>query len=586
MARSRGLTAAVQVRPEALGKVRLRPVEVAILDSGIDASHPALRGRIVAAFRVEGGQKQPKVRPARRKNNDDYGHGTAVASIIARIAPNARLVDIRVLGPDNQGSGAALIEGLRFAVERGSRIINMSLAATAEFAAGLHALCETAYYQNQVVVAAKRNMPLVDNGFPAEFSSCIGVDNRAFPSPFVFRFIPGQSHRVRRARHRSRRRGARAAVTPPRPGRASPLRRSPGSAHACWALTRICARSRSSRCSNCLRGELKNADAENYLYRDATVVAVNCSTRCRFLSRTRTVILAVTNDCNMACSYCYQDSRFVPRGGKARLLPAEVARAALSDIVRTTSSRRVGVIFHGGEPTLAPQDWYREVVAPVSRLAARSGKSLQFHMQSNGQLIDDSWASCFRALAINVGISMDGPAEVSLPYRAGSENAARAVRVMQAHGLRPGAIVVATPRNLPVIGGVMSYLADLQLDGFHLLPWLAFGRFHDASDAAYRQMLLAGYIQVAETLLAHPAYPVEARLALYVSRFVGKPAISINATGCQSLRKPCGRQLVYLDETGGIYPCQSLHSDALQFGRATAKGIGSCAHAPFCLRRT
>lgn len=306
------------------------------------------------------------------------------------------------------------------------------------------------------------------------------------------------------------------------------------------------------------------------------MVAVNRSTRCRFLSRTRTVILAVTNDCNMACSYCYQDSRLIPRGGKARLLPAEVARAALSDIVRTTSSRRVGVIFHGGEPTLAPQEWYREVIAPVSRLAARSGKSLQFHMQSNGQLIDDSWASCFRALAINVGISTDGPAEVSLPYRAGSENAARAVRVMQAYGLRPGAIVVATPRNLPVIGDVMSYLADLQLDGFHLLPWLAFGRSHDASDAAYRQMLLAGYIQVAETLLANPGYPVEARLALYVSRFVGKPTSSIKATGCQSLRKPCGRQLIYLDETGGIYPCQSLHSDALEFGRATANGIRSC----------
>ena len=197
------------------------------------------------------------------------------------------------------------------------------------------------------------------------------------------------------------------------------------------------------------------------------MVAVNRSTRCRFLSRTRTVILAVTNDCNMACSYCYQDSRFVPRGGKVRLLPAEVARAALSDVIRATSSRRVGVIFHGGEPTLAPQEWYREVVAPVSRLAARSGKSLQFHMQSNGQLIDDSWASCFRALAINVGISTDGPAEVSLPYRAGSENAARAVRVMQAHGLRPGAIVVATPRNLPVIA------RRYELSGRSSLRWFS-----------------------------------------------------------------------------------------------------------------
>ena len=231
MARSRGLTAAVQVRPEALIGGKLEPVEVAILDSGIDASHPALRGRIVAAFRVEGGRRKPTVRPARRKNNDGYGHGTAVASIIARIAPNARLVDIRVLGPDNQGSGAALIEGLRFAVKRGSRLINMSLAATGEFAAALHALCETAYYRNQVLVAAKRNMPLVDNGFPAEFSSCIGVDNRAFPSPFVFRFIPGQT--IEYAAHGT-------AVVVAAPG--GRYTTSTGTSFATPTITGICAR--------------------------------------------------------------------------------------------------------------------------------------------------------------------------------------------------------------------------------------------------------------------------------------------------------------------------------------------------------
>jgi radical SAM protein with 4Fe4S-binding SPASM domain len=200
-------------------------------------------------------------------------------------------------------------------------------------------------------------------------------------------------------------------------------------------------------------------------------------------------------------------------------------------------------------------------------------------MQSNGLLIDDSWASLFRTFGINVGISTDGPANVSLPYRAGDGKVARAVRIMQAHGLRPGAIVVATPHNLPVMRDVMSYLADLQMGGFHILPLLACGRFQGLSDAAYRQMLVAGYIQVAETLLARPNYPVETRLALYVSRFVGKPAISINETGCQSIRKPCGRQLIYVDEIGGIYPCQSLHSEALRFGQATAEGIALCPRA-------
>ena len=44
-------------------------------------------------------------------NNDLFGHGTAVASIIARIAPNARLYDVRVLGRSNTGAEEALIAG-------------------------------------------------------------------------------------------------------------------------------------------------------------------------------------------------------------------------------------------------------------------------------------------------------------------------------------------------------------------------------------------------------------------------------------------------------------------------------------------
>jgi len=163
----------------------LEPVEVAILDTGVDATHPELAGRVAASLAVEMIDGKPEVREhAPVENADVYGHGTAVASIVARLAPNARIVDVRILGPDNSGSGAALVAGLQAAVARRCRVINMSLAAQAKFADQLHVLCETAYRQNQIVVAAKRNMPLVDNGFPAEFSSCISVDREKFASSF------------------------------------------------------------------------------------------------------------------------------------------------------------------------------------------------------------------------------------------------------------------------------------------------------------------------------------------------------------------------------------------------------------------
>jgi subtilisin len=168
---------------------KLEPVTVAVVDSGIDATHPQLAGRIVRAVRVEpAGKKQRIVKGAVPRNADVYGHGTAVASIICKIAPNAQIVDIRVLDPTNVCSGETLIEGFRHAIDSHARIINMSLAASAKFALPLRELCETAYRRNQLVVASRRNMPLTDEGYPAEVATCIGVNSGKYASQFQVMF--------------------------------------------------------------------------------------------------------------------------------------------------------------------------------------------------------------------------------------------------------------------------------------------------------------------------------------------------------------------------------------------------------------
>ncbi|MCY2927550.1 MAG: S8 family serine peptidase, partial [Planctomycetota bacterium] len=156
----------------------------------VDASHPDLRRRVAGAWKViPRGKEQNVVRCPSGRNNDAFGHGTGVAGIIAAIAPNARIFDIRVLRGDCSGTAAALLAGFGLAVERGFRLINLSLACQANFAPQLHQLCEQAYRQNLVVVAAKRNMPLEDNGWPAELSSCLSVDRADFPSPYMLRFL-------------------------------------------------------------------------------------------------------------------------------------------------------------------------------------------------------------------------------------------------------------------------------------------------------------------------------------------------------------------------------------------------------------
>ncbi len=155
----------------------LSEVDVAVVDSGVDGSHPDLKGRIKRAYCVQMVDDEPElIEKAIDENNDAYGHGTAVASMVTQVAPNARVIDIRVLNVGNVGAGKALLRGFQYAVDEGFRVINLSLAATAKFAPALSELCEKAYRNNQLVISAKRNMPLVDNGFPAELSSCISVD--------------------------------------------------------------------------------------------------------------------------------------------------------------------------------------------------------------------------------------------------------------------------------------------------------------------------------------------------------------------------------------------------------------------------
>jgi subtilisin family serine protease len=153
------------------------PVTVAVLDSGIDGSHPDLRGRVKQALSVDwNGQTAEVHENDPLQDNDRFGHGTSVASIITKICPMAQVVDVRVLQANNSGVVEALVAALELVVDRGWEVANMSLAAEQSARPRLIDICERAYLRSQIVVAARRNLPFGDDGFPAELSACIGVD--------------------------------------------------------------------------------------------------------------------------------------------------------------------------------------------------------------------------------------------------------------------------------------------------------------------------------------------------------------------------------------------------------------------------
>jgi len=162
-------------------------VRVCILDSGIESAHPMV-GEVEGAVAFNRGEED-EVKLEQDTEGDLCGHGTACAGIVRSIAPECSLISARVLGAGFKGSGPVLLAGLRWAVEQGFDVINMSLSTTKrQFAGLLHELADSAYFRRTVLVASAHNMPV--ESYPWRFSSVISVGSHEEPDPLTFFYNP------------------------------------------------------------------------------------------------------------------------------------------------------------------------------------------------------------------------------------------------------------------------------------------------------------------------------------------------------------------------------------------------------------
>jgi subtilisin family serine protease len=158
-------------------------IKVCILDSGVEEGHP-LVGDVSGAVVIS---LDPEGRPIADEDTegDLCGHGTACAGIVRSIAPAVEIYSVRVLGAGFKGSGKILLAGLRWAIEQGYDVINMSLSTTKrELGDHLHELADTAYFRRTVLVAAAHNMPV--DSFPWRFSSVISVGSHEEDDSLVY----------------------------------------------------------------------------------------------------------------------------------------------------------------------------------------------------------------------------------------------------------------------------------------------------------------------------------------------------------------------------------------------------------------
>jgi len=163
-------------------------VTVCILDSGVEPAHPLIGpvdGAVVVSVDAETGEASID----EDDQGDLCGHGTACAGIVRALAPDCAIFSVRVLGAGYTGSGPVLLAGLRWAIEQGFDVINMSLSTTKrQFAEVLHELADSAYFKRTVLVASAHNMPV--ESYPWRFAAVISVGSHEENHPQVFYYNP------------------------------------------------------------------------------------------------------------------------------------------------------------------------------------------------------------------------------------------------------------------------------------------------------------------------------------------------------------------------------------------------------------
>lgn len=166
-------------------------VKVAIIDSGIEYDHPILEDSINGGVAIEwDDQTDEKVRIVEDDPPKDYyGHGTACAGVIHKIAPAAEIFSIRVLGKDLTAKALQFAAGLKWAIEQGMQVVNLSLSTSkSDYYALFHELTDEAYFKNIVLVSAVNNFPVAS--YPSLYSSVVSVAASDAKDPMTYYYNP------------------------------------------------------------------------------------------------------------------------------------------------------------------------------------------------------------------------------------------------------------------------------------------------------------------------------------------------------------------------------------------------------------
>lgn len=155
-------------------------ITVAVLDTGISYTNPLFAGKLVPGYNFIDNNADADDLPGQIDSSGNHipdeavGHGTFIAGLITRLAPDAKLMPVKILDSDGHGNEWALIEGLHFALDHGAKVINVSLSEI-DYSPMVQDAITWAWNAGAVIVASAGNQNSEQPQFPAAYTNVISV---------------------------------------------------------------------------------------------------------------------------------------------------------------------------------------------------------------------------------------------------------------------------------------------------------------------------------------------------------------------------------------------------------------------------
>jgi uncharacterized protein len=289
----------------------------------------------------------------------------------------------------------------------------------------------------------------------------------------------------------------------------------------------------------------------------------------------------VSEDCNLACNYCYYSNC----GGKPGPRINRIDSAVLEKFIReymAMSQGSASFAWQGGEPLLAGLDFFKEVVS-LQAAYAPAHTAISNALQTNGTLITDEWAAFFRKYRFLVGVSIDGPLDIHDARRVDSrgqgsfDRVMRGVDYLRRHGVDFNILTVLHRGNITKAKELIDFYEQEGFGYVQFIPCMDF-RSQEVGEPGTYEITHEEYGQFLCEAFDYWYNDGTPRISIrffdnMLSVYTGREAeLYVHRSGC-------GNMLV-LEQNGDAYPCDFYIHDGWKLGNVAEHSLAELLAHP------